>query len=197
MANRTWTDAQAGPASYPTGGVVIATSLSTVDAFDVEIQTPGALLGQVQFDISVSGATATVKVMRLNHDKLTAIGNMSGLDASVSATAASGATVNNETAHTHDLTHNHSVTAASSGPSTGTDPSTATVGGSNLSAHTHTADLPSAAVTSGTASHNHVDNNIYQHQHSLTNTQTDVAATEIANGTDLSGVTFLFVAEEN
>ena len=93
MANaNVWTDQQAGTGSYTAGGFVITTTLSSLASFIVRLGGAGANLGHVSFDIALNSPAAgqaTVKVMRENFDRLTAVGSPSSLPAGVTAPATS------------------------------------------------------------------------------------------------------------
>lgn len=190
-----WSDQQTGPASYPTGGFVLTTTLSTVKAFDVIVQTVGNL-GRSRFVLLLdtpSPGQVTVKVMRENFN-LYSTGAITGLPSGVTGQTASGQNLTAEAAHTMDITHGHSVSAASATMTGGSGLVTqAATGGVNTSTHTHTITIGNAAFTSGAgSSHTHTWNNIYGHQHNITETVTNVALTELANGTDLSTATMNF-----
>lgn len=186
-----WTTQQAGPASYPTGGIVVATDLTTVEAGYCTVDTPGSNLKSFEVVASRSGANLTLKLMKRRYDKLASIGDMSGLPASVSAASSSGQVVASESSHTHSMTHGHTISGNSGTLTGGSGQVTQGVTGNvNTSTHTHTATIGSAAFTTGAgSSHNHTWDNIYQHQHSATLTATDGTLVELANGTDLSGAT--------
>lgn len=191
-----WSNTTTGP-TYATGGYTVATSLTTVTAADVDIQTPGANLGRVNYIVipNTPAGGFTVKIYRRNFDLLS-FGSPTGLPAGVSNQVTSGQTVASESSHTHDAAHDHAVSSASATMSGGSGQVTqAVTGGVATSTHTHTVNLPNFALTTGAgSSHNHTWDNIYQHQHSITNTTTDLGLTELANGTDLSGATINYVA---
>lgn len=192
-----WTDEQNGTNSYPTGGFTITTSLSTLTYFDVRVKTPGANLGQVVCDVTLNSpgaGQATVKLVRANYDKVTTIGSPTSLPSGVSNRSSSGGTVDT-VSHSHSIDHNHAATPASTTPSGASVNVLASAASPNVTTHTHTMDLPNHTGTSGAeAAHNHTFDVLYQHQQTLTNTQTDLAGSELANGTDLSGTTFDFLA---
>lgn len=199
MANANiWTDEQAGP-TYTTGGFVITTTLSTIASFAVRLKTIGANLGQAQFDVafnSPGAGQATIKVMQETFDRLTGIGSITGLPSGVTLRSSSGGTYDT-TSHTHDMSHNHGATPASTTPAGANAATLAVALQPAVTTHTHTLDL---ATFSGNfvaeTAHTHTWNNIYQHQHILTNTATDLTATELANGTDLSASVFDFIATD-
>lgn len=195
-----WSDSQAGTSSYPTGGFTIVTGLASVANFDVQVGVPGANLGQSIFDITLNSPSAgsvKVKVMCEKHDAFASIGSVTGLPSGVSLATTSGQLTDTST-HTHDMTHNHAASAASTTMAGQNAASLAVALQPAFTTHTHTVDLPSFAgnMTANTA-HTHTWNNIYQHQHVLTNTQTDLSPTELANGTNLSGTTFIFLGTDS
>lgn len=188
-------NAYTGPASYSTGGFTVTTGLSTVTGATVDIITPGANIGRVEFDLSFSGADVTVKVMRRNYDQLTSLGDMTGLPSGVSAASSSGQTYDNESSHIHTNDHDHAVTAPSSTMLTPSGGVAALVAGNNARTHTHTLNIPNFTGNTGTGgAHTHAWNNIYQHQHSITNTSTTATVSELSNGTNLSGTTLMIHA---
>lgn len=188
------TGTQAGPASYSTGGFTIATGLATVDYADVQIQTVGPNLPPCHAEYTLSGGNVTVKLMRHQYDKTgSSVGAVSGLPAGVSAAAASGQSYDANTAHLHTINHDHGATTSTAPTAGGTGVNTL-LGSGNLSTHTHSFDVPNYTGNSGTTTHTHTNDNIYEHQHGVTNTETDEASSEIAATTDLSGTTFYYMA---
>ncbi len=190
------TGTQVGPASYSTGGFTITTGLSTVDFGQVGIKTIGAL-SPYRAVFTRSGAGFTVKVMRRQYLKPAATtGAVSGLPAGVTAAATSAQVYDAESAHVHDINHDHGATT-SAGPAGGSGGVFTTLGSGNQSTHTHSFDVPALGSTnSGTTTHDHQWNNIYEHQHSVTNTATDMTLAEVSAGTDLSGTTFYYYAAD-
>ncbi len=195
-----WTDSLTGPASYSTGGFTVTTTLSTVDAFAVNVDVVGANLPAADFDIALNSPGAgqvTIKVMRRAYDKITALGDPTGLPAGVSLATSNGQSYVSNTTHTHTMDHDHAATTSSTPTAGGTGVNT-TLGSGNQSAHTHSFDPPNFTGSTGAGSgHTHTWNNIYQHQHSVTNTATDVPATELSAGVNLSGTTFNYFAVKN
>lgn len=188
------TESTTGPASYSTAtGWVIATGLGTVQQGKVVVAVPGANLPHCQFRYSRSGGDLTVRIFKHMYDKLTSVDAVSGLPSGVTARGTSGGTVDT-VVHNHSMAHDHPATT-SSVPVNGT---AATVTGAlqnNWDDHTHSFNPPNFTGNTGDESaHTHTLDTIYQHQHSVTNTETDPTLTEIANGTDLSGTTFLWRA---
>lgn len=195
MAGVAFETAVTGPASYSTGGFTWASGLSTVENANIGVTTPGANLGQVEFDLSYSGGTVTIKVMRRNYDKLTALGDLTNLPTGVSA-----ATVKDQTydtvSHTHAIDHDHAATPASTTQANkgGANPTTLAAS-ANFTTHTHTLNLPNHVQNAvNESAHTHTWNNIYEHQHTITNTSTNATMTELTNATDLSGTTFMIFA---
>ena len=200
MANaNVWTDQQAGTGSYTAGGFVITTTLSSLASFIVRLGGAGANLGHVSFDIALNSPAAgqaTVKVMRENFDRLTAVGSPSSLPAGVTAPVASGSTYDTSS-HVHGMDHDHAVSPASTTPAGQNALTLAVALQPAVTTHTHTVDLLNfVGDVAAEASHTHTWDNIYQHQHATTNTATDLTATELAAGTDLSGATFDFLATD-
>lgn len=186
-----WTESQAGPASYATGGFVVTTTLASVDSFAVQVASAGANLGRVDFDVALNSPAAgqvTVKVIRRNYDKLTTLGAVTSLPSGVTSRATSGGTYDNDAAHTHALDHNHAAATSSTPNAAGGGTPTGLNG--NVSSHTHSFDPPNHTGNTGAGdSHTHTWDKIYEHQHVVTNTATNAVATELAAGTDLSGAT--------
>lgn len=197
MSVQVETGSTTGPASYATGGFVITTTLSTVNAFDVCITTADSDLTSFRpvFTRNSPGAgQVTVKLMRKQYDKLTDIGAVSGLPAGVSAAATSGQTYDADTTHVHSMAHDHA--AATSGTMTGPSGGALldAVGSKDILLHTHSFDPPNFTGNTGVgSSHSHTWDNIYEHQHSTTNTETTASLSEVPNTTDLSGATFLWM----
>lgn len=198
MAATINTDTKSGPASYATGGFEIATGLSSVAFIDLQLIDPGANLPAHRFEItynSPSAGSALVKIMVESYQKLpSTLGAVSGLPGGVTARATSGGTYDT-TSHTHAIDHNHPATAASAGP-TGQNAATLAVAlQPNVTTHTHTLDLPNFVANSvAETAHTHTWNSLYQHQHTLTNTETNVALAELTAGTDISGASWNWLA---
>lgn len=187
---------QEGPSSYPTGGfevdlsaflsainyatiVVKKGSRGSLPAVDVQPQLNSSAAGKVKF-----------KLMRRRYNRVSAIGNVQGQPSGVTVQAASGVMASAESAHTHSIDHDH-ASFASAAASTGAGQVLLDVLGPSLATHTHTLDLANLTGASGAgAAHDHTDNTLYQHQHSITHTGTDLALVELANATDLSTTRF-------
>lgn len=190
-----WTQSATGPASYSTGGFVVTTSLATLAAFDVEVSIPG-VLGQVRAQVTLnspSAGKATVKLLRETYQLLT-VSTPTGLPSGVTSPTSSGSSVATETPHSHAADHDHAISAASATMSGGSGLVTqAAAGGVNISTHTHTSDLANMAVTSGTQTHQHTWDSIYEHQHAVSNATTDVTLVELDAATNISGTTFNYI----
>lgn len=189
-----------GPAVYPSGGfvldlstwlaslnllwlVTVAGSRGVLPACDLEValDSPGA-------------GMATVRVLRLRHDRLATVDGAAGQPAGVALAAAAGETVTAEAAHAHPIDHDHSGFASGIN-TTGGGQVLLDVLGPALEQHTHVLDLPSLTGTSGAGgSHDHIDSSIYEHGHDLTLVETDMAWVELAAGTDLSATRWRMLA---
>lgn len=190
------TDSFSGPASYSTGGITIATGLASVDHLKLFVSVPGANLPPCVFVYSRSGGNVTVKLMRRRYDKLTGIGAVTGLPAGVSSAATSGQTYVTEQSHTHSIEHDHGSVTSGTPIAGGGGVTLQAVSPTSISTHTHPFDVPNFTGDSGIPSvaHTHTWNNLYQHQHSTTLTETDPALSELPAGTNLSGATFAYRA---
>lgn len=189
-----WTE----DASYPTGGFVVdlTKTFSTINFFDnpiVKKGSRGANLPAVRYEItrnSPVAGKATIKIVRKRYDRTSTVGNVSGQPVGVTVQATSGVASSSESSHTHSIDHNHG-SFTSGAASTGAGQVLLDVLGPSLATHTHTLDLPNLTGTSGAGtSHNHTDNSIYAHSHSITQTSTSYASSELPNGTNLSGTTW-------
>lgn len=193
------TYSQAGPASYATGGFALDASadFSWLGFVDVVLTTRGTLGAcdyEVDLNVDTSGAEAfgkaVVKVVREVYDKAT-VGDVSGNPAGTTVqTAKAAAASTSGSSHTHTIDHNHP--SATSGAMTEGGGGNNAGAGANLSAHTHTVDIANFTGSSTAATHTHDRSFEYEHDHAVSApTTTDVAATEVAATTDLSGTTFL------
>ncbi len=195
------TDTVTGPASYAAGGFTIATGLTNCGVLDIQLIAPGANLPACRLEVtrnSPSAGNVKVKVMVESYQKVpSTLGAVSGLPAGVTARATSGGTYNTTT-HTHAIDHDHPATAASAGPTSQTAATLAVALQPNVTTHTHTLDLPNLVANAVVeTAHVHTWDNVYQHQHSLTNTQTDVALAELTAATDISGATWQWMASDS
>lgn len=184
-----------GPATYAAGGITVTTGLAFVQFAAVRPVTPGTA-PDPQWRLtrnSPADGQVACQFFARNYDKLTALGSLAGLPALVSSRATSGGTDDNNS-HTHSAAHDHVVSPASTAPATAGATVLVAVA-SNISAHTHTVDLPNLAVTTGSTAHTHTWDFLYQHQHSVTQTATDAGVTELSVGsTALSGTTWRMLA---
>lgn len=197
-ATNLWTEQAAGPASYTTGGFVITTTLSTVAGFSAEVEAAAGVPARFVYTLDTPAAgQVTVQVFQETY-QLESVGAVSGLPAGVTAAAASGQNVATDTPHSHAIDHDHAITAASTLAAGGSGVMTGVaVGGVNTSTHTHTANLPNHTGTSGTQTHQHTWDHIYQHQHALSTATVDVTLVEVANGTNLSAVLLNFMGVDS
>lgn len=191
-----------GPASYATGGFVIDLSDTYSSLNDVKLlvkkgsrgSLPG---GRLEYDLNTpSAGQVTVKVQKYRYSEVTAVGNVDNEPAGVTVQAASGVAASSEAAHIHVLTHNHgpatSTASAASGAAVHSDLLTLNL---NISTHTHSVDIPNlVGNTDVGSSHNHVDNNIYQHQHTEVLTDINLTVTELPNATSLATTIWLGLA---
>lgn len=186
------TEITTGPNPYDTAtGWVIATGLGTVQHGKVVVAVPGANLPHCEFRYSRNGGNLTVRIYKHMYDKLTAIGAVSGLPAGVTAPASSGSTYDANAAHVHSMAHDHAAATSATMTAAGGGAVLDAVGSKDILLHTHSFDPPNFTGNTGAgSSHSHTWDNIYEHAHATTLTETDPTLTEIANGTDLSGTTF-------
>lgn len=192
-----------GPASYSTGGFVVdlSASLSTLEYLELAITTVGANLPPCHYEIQLNRdasafaqGKALVKIMRDRYDEAS-VGNVSGEPGGVSVRAAKFATgLSTGSSHTHGINHDHPI-ATSAVPTAGGDGVNAGIGGLSIADHTHTVDVASfTGTTPSGGTHSHDRSIEYDHNHSVTNTQTNSASVEITAGTNLSGTTWRFLA---
>jgi len=139
-----------------------------------------------------SGSDIVVQVRKNIYALLTSLGDLNNLPSGVTSATTSGQTYDADTAHTHGIDHDHA--AATSTATTDSGGGVATSVSGNMSTHTHSFDPPSFTGTSGAgSSHTHTWNNIYQHQHDLTETDTQLD-TALANPANLTGLVVNYVA---
>lgn len=193
---------EVGPSSYPTGGfeIDLSQALSSVNFLDLVVKKGSrGSLPAVDYNFildSPDPGKVTVKLLRKRYDRTSTVGDVSGEPASVTVQAASGVVSSSESAHVHTLDHNHASVTSSAATNTGAavNANLATLN-QNVGSHTHAVDVPAmTGVNSGTVSHSHADNNIYQHQHAANQTATNWTLTEVANATDLDDVTWYLMA---
>lgn len=186
-------DEYEGPSSYPTGGFVIDLSktYSSLNSIDLVVKKGSrGNLPSVQYEIaynSPSAGKATVKLMRKRFDRTSTVGNITGQPAGVTIQAASGVSSGApNVSHTHSVAHDHG-SFTSEGPTNSGGVVELNAVGPNVLSHTHTIDIPNLTQTSTSEStHTHVDNSIYQHSHSITQTVTNYTSVELSNATNLS-----------
>lgn len=189
-----------GPASYAAGGFDLDLSAEFASLLFIKLipETLGVLMPvepEILLNRSAAGAVAhgevAIKLMRERYDKTT-IGNVSGQPGGVTVQAALSA--NSTSTHIHSIAHDHgavtsgAMAQAGAGSTAGASP--------DALGHVHSVTIPaSAASTSNDGSHTHNRAFEYQHGHALgTVTDTAVTLTEVANATDLSGVTWRYIA---
>ena len=201
VTNNQWTifGEYVGPTSYPTGGFTIDLdpTFSSLNSLRLVVKTRGANLPLARYEYTYNSPAVgqcKVKIMKEMYDRVSNVGSVTNQPSGVTVQSTSGQTSSSESSHTHSIDHDHP--SFSSGiNNTGGGQVLLDALGPNLENHTHTLDLPNFTGTSGAGtSHNHTDNSIYQHQHNVTHTSTNMTSTELANGTDLSGTTWLLVA---
>lgn len=192
-----WRD-QVG-ASYTTGGLVFDlsatySSLNSVFLTISNLSTMAAVRPEYALN-SPSAGKVTVKLLKKRYVRVSSIdAGVTGQPAGVTVRTSSGGTAASESSHTHTIDHDH--------PSTNTNGITNGAGGSvnsplgaAIEGHTHALDLPNYTGNSGAGtSHNHTDNTLYAHNHTLNQSATNFSLTEIANGTDLTAVRFNLLA---
>lgn len=191
-----------GPASYSAGGFTLdlSASFSSLNFLKLIEETPGALPDveyEVLMDRTASGAVAygqvAIKLVRPRYDKFS-IGNVTGLPSGVTAqTSKFAAATSTGSSHTHSTTHDHPATNSSTPTAAGLGVDSA-AGRPDIAGHTHSVDVPSEVFTSGASTHAHDRSFEYNHGHGTTQAETDATLTEVANGTNLSAVTWRYLA---
>lgn len=183
-----------GPVSYATGGFLVdpTADISWLGFMAVGF-TAGTLPGH-EFEIvcnqDLSGAEAfgkgVVKIVK-HQNSQASVGNVSGNPGGT--TVQSALTANTASTHTHTLNHDHgSVTSGAMSPggagsNAGTSPDALN--------HTHVFTIPALTATSAAGgSHAHDRAFQYSHTHPVTSAASDISIAEVANGTNLSTVTF-------
>lgn len=192
----------AGPASYTAGGYVhdLSASLSFLNFYQPTFANLMAGVTSVRFEITLNNdgtgfaqGKALVKVLRVRYDKPT-VGTVASLPAGVAAQSVKFAAAASETGHGHGVDHDHAAASTSGFVAGGGG--VATGGGTNLQGHNHSADI--GAYTGNTTSNNghpHDRSFEYIHTHAAgATTVTDVVTSEIAAGTNLSSITFGYLA---
>lgn len=189
-----------GPNPYAAGGFVIdlTGSFASVDWIELIVTTVGPNLPPVHIEYALDTPTAgkvTVKLMRDRFDRATlTIGNVSGQPGGVTVAAASGVLVTAAGGHTHTTDGGHAGHGVVSTVANAlTVDAVGGVGTAQQTAHQH-ATSAGAHTHDAIANHQHTDNNLYEHQHVTTQTQTDLASVEIG-AVNLSGTTWRFLAK--
>lgn len=184
--------------SYVTGGFVIDldATVTSLNFVTLAVKTIGSLpIVQYRYNRNFPSGNGQVKVQLFTkqYDRVSSFNTPTNLPASVTLRATSGQVSSSESTHTHSTTHDH-ASFASGAASTGAGQVLLDALGPSLATHTHPLDLPSLVGTSGAGgAHNHVDNSLYTHSHTLTKTTTNLSMVEMTNGTSLSGtVWYLF-----
>lgn len=186
--------------SYATGGFVVDLSqtFSSINFFDLCVKkgTRGNIpFGRFEFDYDTPNpGKVTVIIRKYQYVRVSSFDAVTGQPAGVTVAGTSGQTTSSEAAHTHDLSHDHAAAASAAMTAAGAGVDTDALAPA-LDTHTHQVDLPNLAVTSGAGtSHNHTNNTIYAHTHTLTQPATNLTAIQLPNATDTSATTFLFMA---
>ncbi len=184
--------------TYATNGFTIdlRSTFSSINHFRMVPKTIGSLPNvQYRFHLNNPGnGRLKVELYLKSYDRLSSIGNVQNQPSGVTVQAASGATSSSESSHTHAIDHNHASFTSGNNVAAGAGVLDQVLG-TSIGTHTHDLDLPNLTGTSGAgSSHSHADNSIYAHTHVETRATTDATRTEMANGTSLSSVTWLFMA---
>lgn len=191
-----------GPSSYATGGIVVdlTKTYSSVNHFSWTVKTRGANLPGCSYIYLLNSPVdgkVTVKIMHKRYNEAVFIDfiNAGSQPTGITIQATSGVASSSESVHTHSIDHNHASFSTGAASNAGAEALLDVLGPSVGTTHTHTFDLPNFTGTSGAgSSHNHTDNSIYAHQHSLSYTETDYLAVELANATNLSGTEWTLMA---
>lgn len=201
VTNNQWalTMEYTGPSSYPTGGFVVDMdpTFSSLNSLKLSVKTVGANLPVAHYEITLNAPAAgqaTVKIMRHRFDQVTAVGNVTNQPTGVTVLAANGGTSSLEASHTQSIEHDHGTFGSAINNSGGAQVLLNALG-PNLEQHTHQLDLPNLTGQSGAGlAHNHTDNSIYQHGHSIGFIATNIDSVELPNGTNLSGTIWNILA---
>lgn len=186
-----------GPASYATGGMVVTTGLASVGGASVVVDTAGGLMPvEVEVAVNAPGAgQVTLRLLRRRYDKLTGVGNMTGLPAGITAGTVSGGVTDADTGHVHALDHDHAAATSAAMSASGAGTPVDVTGPLNIGTHTHSFNPPAHTGNTGPdGTHTHTFNSLYEHQHTVTQTATDTTLSEVPAGTDLSGATLTILA---
>jgi len=191
----------AGPSSYPTGGFTLDLSATFSSLTFVAIAVKKGTrnnwgIGHEEITLnSPAVGQAKVKVLKHQQTRVSSWDSITGQPVGVTVQTTNNQAGTSEAAHTHDATHSH-VAANTAGPTAGGGGNVLLALGQNMSTHVHSVTVPSLAVTTGAGtSHNHTDNNLYDHRHTITyDTAANVTEAELANATNLSTTTLLIMA---
>jgi hypothetical protein len=159
-----------GPASYPTGGFTLDLSarFTSLKAVILELisgtDTAGAKRWEVTLDFPGAGQ-CTIKMKKTQF-------NQASISNPSVASPPTGVTVQ-----------------AASGPATSTNAAQASGPG-----HVVGSNTGSAVGTDHTHSHSHTFDNIFDHGHTVTQTATDTSNAEVPNGSNLTTMTWRYVA---
>ncbi len=191
-----------GPASYATGGFLLdlSATFSTLGFVDLSVETLGTLMPvHYVFTLNkdLTGANApgkcVIKVMRDRYDAMT-VGNVSGNPASTTVQASKTATgTTTGSSHDHAMNHDHPI-ATSGAMSAAGGAVVALAAGVQLVGHTHTVDVASFTGNTTATTHAHDRSVEYEHNHAPTVAETNAASVEVAAATNLSGVTWRYLA---
>lgn len=188
-----------GPASYATGGFLLDASadFSWIGMVDLVVVTRGVLpavdhellLNRDLSSVEAFGK-ATIKLVRGRYDKAT-FGAVTGQPGGVTVQAAkTAAGTSTGSSHTHTINHDHPSVESADVTAAGTIGVLLAAAGGAMRSHTHTFDVPAFTGSAINNQHFHDRSFEYDHAHSLTTATADLTAAEIANATDLSGVSF-------
>jgi hypothetical protein len=200
MSVRIETNSFTGPAYLDqTTPIIITTGLTTVNHFQLFVSVRGANLSTAVFRWTRNSPAAgqvSINMDQRYYEALLSIEGMAGLPAGVTEQFTAGQTYDNESAHTHNMDHNHAAVTSGANNLTGGGTTLDAVGSPNIESHTHSFDPPNFVGNTGPGSaHTHTFDNIYQHQHSATNTETDRTTAQTV-AINLSGATFFYRATE-
>jgi len=185
------------PSTYSTGGFVLdlTSKFAFLRFFDLAVDTNESSSGNsfrtYQLNVDSTGAYAPgkvlVKIFQWKYKKgsvSTITGNPSGTSVAGSATQAATTT---GSSHNHSMDHNHPNTTSGTPSASGVGVAT-TVGGINLTTHTHDVDLPNFTGNTSSTTHTHQRSFEYKHSHPITTSANNLpVANELANGTSMVG----------
>lgn len=191
-----------GPAAYTAGGFALDLSADLASVLWVGLTpvTVGVLPSaevEVDVDMDLAGALAhgmaVLRVMRHRYDR-PSTGVVSGQPGGVTVRAALASTVlTTGSSHSHTVDHDH-PSAVSASPTPGGDGVDVAALATLISTHGHAVDIAAFAGSSGAATHAHQRAVEYDHDHGATLAAADATIAEVAAGTDLSSVTWSYLA---